>query len=302
MSQIPPGKFGGCLPREVPFGQGPWPCLPERGTDGTPNVMSWAEIADLRRMTGDLIRKWGHWKQRVDQEYLSSCTTGMYVNGKSILRSIEGKETPPLAMAGLYAFEGIRFVQDGDRELYQLIPRSRDNGMGLISALLIAQVVGIPPAEIDGEKYIDPLDWQGLRLGRWPSDWMQQAALYRFSEECYDIPSCQAGMSELTRGRPWQRGMDNHAVLQASFADVAGSWGRDHGDEGWHPWGDPWTAAGRRAIDAGIATYGAFCPRATRPDDEPPAEGLRGVTPFDMDDDEGRRRRQRRGIWRGRRR
>ena len=299
MSVIPHGKLGGCLPREVPFGQGPFPCLPQRGTDGTPVVLSWKAI---EAADGELLRRNKYWPYRPDQKHLPACTCGMNVNSMGFLRAIEGKDTPLLAMAGLFAFEGIRFIKDGKRELFELIPRRRVSGSGLLAMKLIAQVVGIPPAEINGEKYIDPLDWEGFRENRWPGDWMEQAAKYRFSEECYDTPNCQAGCSQVVSGFAFERGMDNHAVLQATLGPVAGTWGRGYGDDGYHPWGNPMTAYGRRQINEGIAQYGGLCSRATRPDDEPPAEGLRGLTPFEPDDEEGRRRRFGRGrIWRGRR-
>jgi len=293
MNQIPPGKFGGCLPRETKCGEGPFPVY---GTDGETPIYDW-----------DTINKWHgtdlhnyHW-WTPDQDGTNGCTTGMGVNVITLLRAMENKPRVKLAMAGLYCWEGISIVKDGDRDVFQLHPRTSDDGMNLETMFLILQLQGVPPAEIDGEPYVDPLDWQGRARGRWPGDWRQEAAKYRLSNELWDIPDSQGLLSGIIAGFPGGRGQGKHAVCQIDKTDVLGSYGEKYGHKGHgevggiHEWGDTSTAAGRRAVDAGIDYYGAFCGRATLPENADPYEG---VVPR-IDDRIIRQRRRRR--W-GRRR
>ena len=291
MNAIPPGKHGGCLPRETKFAEGPFATLPTYGTDGTPLVLPWSEIDALDGMLLDTY----HW-YTPDQNGLSSCTTGMYENCMAMLREMEGKSRVKFAMAGLYAFDGITIHGDGDLDVFEVHHRRNDGGMNLETALLIAQLQGIPPREIDGVPYVDPLDWQGLRKGRWPGDWRVEAAKYRFSPECYDVPTCQATFAELVHGRGTCRGQDGHAIFQAYKNLVKGTWGARYGGrgDGVHEWGDTSTVSGRRRVNAGIEQYGAFSPRATLPEDAPPSEGIVPPIEGDREEDENRRFRRKR--------
>ena len=273
MPRIPRGRFGGCLPRQTKFGQGPFRPW---GTDGTTPVFD----SEMIQLVIDNNKAEGlhncHW-WTPDQNGTNGCTTGMTVNGMTVLREKEGKPRVKFAMSSLYQWAGITINEDGS---YTLHPRRSDNGMELETALLIAQLQGIAPAEIDGEPYIDDLDWQGGHKGRWPGDWQKRASRCRFSTEVWDMLNSLHVLTGVMLGNLCGRGQDVHAVLQIDPRLVLGSYGEDYGETGpgevggCHKWGNLLTASGRRAVDAGIEDYGAFCFRATLPEDAPPSEGL----------------------------
>lgn len=269
MPRIPRGRFGGCLTRQTMPGRGPFRPW---GTDGSVPVLDYDAIAEHEATSLHNFHWW-----TPDQNGTNGCTTGMTVNEMTIIREKEGKPRVKLAMSSLFQWDGITINSDGS---YMLHPRRSDNGMELETALLIAQLQGIAPKEINGEPYIDDLDWRGGHQGRWPGDWRQQAAKYRFSDEVWDVLNSQCVLSGVVLGDPVGRGQDRHAVCQIDKEDVLGSYGEDYGHKGHgeiggiHPWGNLQTASGRRAVDAGILAYGAFCVRATLPEDAPPSEGL----------------------------
>ena len=293
MSEIPEGRCGGCLPRESRFGEG---AFPKYGMDGAVPV--------LPDPQGTYTLHDYHW-WTPNQKHLSSCTTGMGINDLTTRREIEGKKRIKFAMAGLYAFGGITIRKDGDIDTYECHHRRADNGMALETMYLILQLQGVPPAEIDGVPYIDPLDWKGLREGRWPGDWREQANKYRMSDEIWDAPDSIAILSGLEFGCGGGRGADNHAVFQIDPDDVLGTWGEDYGHTGKgtvggvHEWGGSLlTARGRRNADAGIRIYGGFCSRASRAEDAPPCEGIVPAIEGDSEEDHNRRRRRRRRFGR----
>jgi len=272
MTQFPPGKFGGCLPRETEPGAGVFPAY---GTDGSVPILDWDAINEW---DGDALHAFHWWTP--DQKNTRGCTTGMGVNVLSIIRELEGKPRVKHAMAGLYAFDGITIRKDGDLDVYECHHRRSDTGMNLETMFLILQLQGVPPAEIDGVPYVDPLDWKGLRAGRWPGDWREQASKCRLSDEVWDMPNSQAMLSGIVEGYTGARGKSDHAVLQIDKELVLGSWGEDYGTTGagtvggCHPWGDLSTERGRRDVDNGIQRYGGFCCRASRAEDAPPCEGV----------------------------
>ncbi len=285
MTSVPNGCKTGCLPRETRLGEGAFALY---GTDGA------VPLLPDPKGTYDLHAY--HW-WTPSQKYLSSCTTGLGINDITTRREIEGKDRIKFAMAGLYAFDGITIRKDGDLDVFECHHRRSDTGMALETMYLILQLQGVPPAEIDGVPYIDPLDWKGLREGRWPGDWREQANKYRMSDEIWDAPDSLAILSGLEYGCCGGRGADNHAVLQIDPDDVLGSWGEGYGHKGRgtvggiHEWGGSLlTQRGRRNADAGIRIYGGFCSRASRAEDAAPFEG---VVPR-IEDDVIRRRRRRR--------
>ena len=267
--KIPNGRRGGCLPRQTKPSRGPFAAW---GTDGSTPILDWDAINEY---PAEGLHNCHWWTP--DQNGTNGCTTGMGVNTITLLREKEGKPRVKFAMSSLYQWDGITINGDGS---YTLHPRRSDSGMELETMFLILQFQGVAPAEIDGVKYIDDLDWQGGHKGRWPGDWREQASKYRLSSEVWDVLSSEAVLSGVVLGNPVGRGQDVHAVCQIDKEDVLGSYGEDYGNKGHgtvggiHSWGDLTTATGRRRVDAGIAYYGGFCPRATLPEDAPPSEGL----------------------------
>ena len=269
MPKFPRGRRGGCLPRQTKPGRGPFAPW---GTDGSCPLLDFDTINDFDAT----MMHQGHW-WTPDQDGTNGCTTGMGVNDMTLLREKEGKPRVKFAMSSLYQWEAIKINPDGS---YILYPRRSDNGMELETMFLILQLQGVAPKEIAGEPYINDLDWRGGHQGRWPGDWREQASKYRLSSEVWDVLNSQGTLSCVTLGDPVGRGQDNHAVCQIDPRLVLGSWSEEFGEKGsgdvggCHEWGNLLTVGGRRAVDAGIQMFGAFCPRATLPEDAPPSEGL----------------------------
>ncbi len=271
MTQFPPGKLGGCLPRETRLGEGAFPVW---GTDGNTPVLSRDVIAAA---TDGMLLNY-HW-HTINQSRQSSCTPSSLGNSMMLRREIEGKPRVVLSQASIYAFDGITIHDDGT---YTLHTRRSDGGMNLEVAMLIAEVRGMAPRfRQDGTPYVKQYDYD---QDNWPDDVVEVSASYRLGE-AWDVPDYWAMQSALALGYAVCRGMDNHAVLQIKKDFVLGSW-EDYGtgNNGLHEWG-----TSEREVNRGIATFGAWAFRCTAPSD---ATIVQGRVPDVPDNIRDRRRRR----------
>jgi len=275
MSQIPPGKLGGCLERETKCGEGAFPVW---GTDGRTPVLDRSVI----EAAADGLLLPHHW-HTVNQSRQSSCTASSLANSMMLRREVEGKPRVVLSQASLYAFDGITIHDDGT---YTAHKRRSDTGMNLETAMLLAQCRGLAPRfRDDGTPYVRQYDYD---QNDWPHDVAEVSAGYRLGE-AWDVPDYWAMHSARVLGFAVARGMDNHAVLQVTKDRVLGTWENynDDADHGLHEWGTT-----EREINRGIDQFGAWAFRCTAPSD---AELVPGHEPRIADDVIRERRRRRWG-------
>jgi hypothetical protein len=241
MSEIPAGKYTGCLERTTRVGEGEFALY---GSDGTPPMLSKRQLDTLIRTNGALLLP--HHKYTIDQARQSSCCGSAGVGALMIVESFEEDSDVVLAQASPYAFDGVD--RDGN-----LIPRRSDNGMNIESCLRVLQVAGACSV-----KDVDQYDW---RREDWPDDWREKAAKHRIAE-AWDCPDEQAMLSAIAHGFPVVYGTNGHAVIGIGYDSkgviILNSWGYGWGDNGIGRW-----------PTHQLSSYGAWALRCTVADDAP---------------------------------
>jgi len=281
MTQIPPGKSAGCLPRETRCGEGAFPVW---GTDGRTPILDRELLREFVREDRSMLLDY-HW-HTVNQRSQSSCTASDGANLMMLCREVEGKPRRILSQASLYAYDGITIHDDGTFTPHR---RRSDTGMNLEVLMLLAQCRGFAPRFRDGNSgahYIEQYDW---RQQDWPDDVPEVSAQFRLGE-AWDVPDYWSMLSAVKVGYAVARGMANHCVGQVHPRLVLGTWEDydDDADHGLHEWG-----TSEREINQGINTYGAWAFRCTAPSD---AAVVLGREPNIADDVIRRRRRRRWGL------
>lgn len=241
MSLDPPIKPAnakmGCLPR-LSF---PGEFLPIMGDVETAPLVPRHKLSDM-----DLS---AHDAPALNQANQSSCTCCSLATALRHLRGVEGKPLFNFAWSTLYG------PANG----------GRDAGSAIDTAVNHLMRVGIAPAEIDGEPYIDPFDWKGYYSGSWPDDWQQQCREFRLLE-AWDCPSFDHVLSAMYHGYVsvigvfWPGG-GGHAIMVCGYdktnkrVRLENTWSAAWGERG-YGWLD------EEVCTRGVPYFGGFTLRA----------------------------------------
>jgi hypothetical protein len=159
--RVPKGERGdGCLVPSSPTHESVLPRLT------VPALLTDEEIDDrLRALKSDVLDRANEtpWIYQGNQ---GSCTTAAAGHCIMERNAAENEPVELLSQASLYAWDGI----DSDGKP---IPRRADNGMALSNGILLLRRIGMAPVEVDGEPFIDPMDYRGWR--DWPDGWRLKA-------------------------------------------------------------------------------------------------------------------------------
>jgi len=202
----------------------------------------------LSKVAGKIVFTLAQESPSIDQGPQGSCTYSALLHNVMERREESGYSPILLAQCTGYAWDGI----DGRGNL---IPRSRDNGMALDVAILLARMVGGLPANL-----VDPLDWQRRS---WVDNWRSIA--YRNSVDKWR--DCSGSMrmivSSLCQGVPLLHGYAQHARMLVAFDSdnnrfrYKNTYGMDWNEDGfgWLSWAQ---------VDSGRKQYGAFAALTVR--------------------------------------
>lgn len=239
----------GCLPRLT----APGDFLPVLGEPETAPLIPRAQWHDVDNSA--------HTYFTLDQRNQNSCTTVAAAGAIQHAREVMQGLRIPLAWSATYG----------------AINGGRDAGASLDACITHLMRIGIPPAEIEGAKYIDPFDWQGYHRGTYPQDWKLRAAEIT-AIEAWDCPSVDHVVAALHAATTPVVGIfwtprSGHAIRLVGWDNVRrrarlhNSWGRSWGSNGFG-WVDQATLA------RGIQVFGAFAVRVVSrhpADPQPPA-------------------------------
>lgn len=238
--------FGkGCLPRESKVGDGAFPVFKDEWLILPKDWQFYDEVSLVP-----------HVKHIINQARQGSCNPAMSCGVTSLVRNMAGLDDIVFAQAGLYAFD--RILDSGE-----LVPRRSDSGMALDTSLKLLQKVGCSPKEWNGKPWINQYDWQGYRVGNWPSNWREVASRFTM-KEWYDCPTLEHIISARCLGVPVGYGCKGHAVARIAKDKDLNSWDYSWGDNGIGEW------ATYREIEKQIAMYGAWAYITTN---DPPNDG-----------------------------